>query len=313
MVGLQTQPWLASRSADQRADDGCRQASMNSKLQHCRHVCLDAWSDGEMKRRRLRHLPMAGPLATSRFSPRRGAVVLLVVCVLTAIAPGQWAGAKENEQVAIPKGSAAQILHDVFERVKRQGCFTAPLVESWKGVERRRAVVTACKNSGSYTLVSRTSKLEQRVVDGKLYINGNARALLYFFNAPEREFAGKWIEIPATSKFAQQVQAITLSSAIRELQPIGPLHVSGRLSVNGKPAFAITGVADRTHPSVAKLFVSLGSPQLPVLLQSTIPAVKDSFQVGPIVWGGMSVMKPKASIALSSIHQPGTGSPLPPS
>ncbi len=240
------------------------------------------------------------------------AAIVLVLFASLAVVPSQWAAAKDKEKLAIPKGSASQILHEVFQRAKKQGCFTAPLVESWKGVERRRAIVTACKNSGSYTLVSRTSTLEERVVDGKLYLKGNARALLFFFNAPEREFADKWIAIPAKSKFAKQIQAITLSSALGELQPLGPLRTSGVLTVNGKPGFALIGVADRAHPSVAKLFISLQSPQLPVLLQSTTPAVKDFFEVGPLVFGGKSVGKPKTSIDLSELHQVGTGDQLPP-
>jgi hypothetical protein len=234
------------------------------------------------------------------------------VCLLTAIAPGQWAGAKDKERLTIPKGSAAQILHDVFERAKKQSCFTAPLVQSWKGIERSRSIVAACKNSGSYTLVSRTSTLEERVVDGKFYLKGNARALLYFFNAPEREFADKWIHIPTTSKFADQMQAISLSRSLHELQPLGPLRTSGLLSVNGKPGFAIIGVADKTHPSVAKLFISLQSPKLPVLLQSTIPASRDFYQIGPIEWGSKTISKPKTSIELSELHQLGKGDQLPP-
>jgi hypothetical protein len=239
-------------------------------------------------------------------------VGVLVVCTLITMAPSEWAGAKEKEQLAIPKGSASQILHDVLARTKTQGCFTAPLVQSWKGIERSRAIVAACKNSGSYTLVSRTSSLEERVVDGKFYLKGNARALLYFFNAPEREFADQWIHIPKTSRFADQIQAITLQRSLHELQPLGPLRTSGVLRVNGKPGFAILGVADRTHSSVAKLFVSLESPQLPVLLQSTIPAFRDFYQIGPIVWGSKTIAKPKTSTELSELHQLGQGDQLPP-
>ena len=262
--------------------------------------------------RATRRQPASSQLARKWLLTRFSPAVVVALFSLVLVVPSQWAAAKDKEKLVMPKGSASQILKEVFERATKQGCFTAPLVESWKGVERRRAIVTACKNSGSYDLISRTSTLEERIVDGKLYVRGNARALLFFFNAPEREFAGKWIRIPANSKFAKQVQAITLSSALRELQPLGPLRISGVLRVNGKPGFALIGVADRDHPSVAKLFISLQSPQLPVLLQSTSPAVKDFFEVGPLVFGGKSVDKPKTWIDLSELHQVGTGDQLPP-
>jgi hypothetical protein len=142
------------------------------------------------------------------------------------------------------------------------------------------------------------------VLDGKLYFEGNTKALNEAFNfkaGPAKSEANKWIAVPKSSAdFADLSNGLTVSSAVDRLLIGGTLTMLPPTVVDGENVLAVHEVTQSQGVAVSEtVYVRASAPRLPVKIALEAEGLPATIAYGP--WDRPPTVKvPKKAVAFKS-------------
>ena len=157
--------------------------------------------------------------------------------------------------------------------------------------------------SASETLSGNGAPLQVELVDGNIYVTGNAIALesaLEITATQATPAANKWILVkPTDAPFQDVAGTLTVSSTLDEFTPKGKLHLGREQKVHGTKVIPITGTPSSLSKGTvgnASLLVRATSPHLPVA--GTLVLASKSGRLNEVAafteWGAKVSLSPPA-------------------
>jgi hypothetical protein len=242
-------------------------------------------------------------------------VVLGFVCLaLVSAACGSTTGAGASNALAHKTPKA--VLASAVAAAKASGSFhyelTAKVSSSSQSI-----VGDASTTEGRQTISEGTLKIQAELIRKMVYIEGNVGGLedqMGFSSSAASTYAGKWISIaPTDAPYASVTDAVTLPSALTELEPTGHLSLTPATTEAGRPAIGVRGALPESASSGVKgtivLYVSTAHPTVALAFngQATSSGTKESDSGTFTDWGKrLDLTAPADSVAFSSLPSSAT-------
>jgi hypothetical protein len=186
---------------------------------------------------------------------------------------------------------------------------------SGRGAQETVSSYDVTGNEGSQTISGAGGRAEIRVVGGTAYQRADAAYLEQSEGFPAQAaaaYAGRWISFrPGQTGFDVVSASDTLSSAIAEVLPAGPLHTVAATTVAGQPVFGVAGRVPAAAGGGGReiLYVSVYAPHLPVeaVQQFDTSAGAESDTLVFSHWGErVAVSSPTRAVPITSLIPPGS-------
>ena len=166
------------------------------------------------------------------------------------------------------------------------------------------------RDSGLQTVAIGKERASVLLLGGVAYISGNRQAVVSYFGFPTSTgtlLAGRWISLePSDSGYHALTGNLTLSGALVNVRPSGPLLAGKQLTVHGRLVRSISGVAPGGQGRMT-LFVPVEGKPLPVEAVESSGSGKSA--AGEIVkfsrWGEhVQVPKPSGAVSIDTLLPP---------
>ena len=169
--------------------------------------------------------------------------------------------------------SASTELHAALSLVTAAGSMTVAGSVTTSGAVGGTQMITSTTSTGQQVIVHDGATQSTRVVNGRCFVQFNAKGLLTVFGTSKTTWANKWIEVPKSDpNYASVSSGITLASALKMMTPAAQLSFAASTTVHGTAATAITGKVSQSITGGAKvtgsetLYVATAAPHTPLRL-----------------------------------------------
>ncbi len=150
--------------------------------------------------------------------------------------------------------SASQVLGEALAASNQEGSAHDVAVFTSGGVSTVFVQDSAAQSGEQSVTIGTKEKATVILLDNVAYITGNRPAVTGFFGFPKNlgpTLAGKWISFQPTDQGYSTVSAgVTLSSALKEITPTGPLSMGRTTKVGGKSVVGIAGKVPGGHETL---------------------------------------------------------------
>ena len=240
---------------------------------------------------------------------KRNVVLGALSLALLGTACGSSTGAGGSNALAHKTPQA--VLASAVAAAKASGSFhyelTAKISSSSQSI-----IGDASTTEGRQTISEGTLKIEAELIGKTVYVEGNVGGLenqMGFSSTAASTYAGKWIAIASTdAPYASVTQAVTLPSALTELEPTGHLTLTPATTRAGQAAIGVRGALPSSASSGVKgtivLYVSTAHPTLALAFdgQATSSGTKESDSGTFTNWGKpLDLTAPAGAVAFSSL------------
>jgi hypothetical protein len=216
---------------------------------------------------------------------------------------------------ALGTTSAQQVLNSAVAAAKTSGSFHYKLVATAPG-STQSIVGDASGTEGRQVLSAGTAKIEAEAIGTTVYIQGNVGGLenqLSFPAAEATKYSDQWISIASTdAPYASVVKAVTLTSALTQIEPTGHLTLTSDTTRFGHPVVGIRGPlpgsGTKGVTGSVVLYVSTAKPSVPIAFEGKASdAGKSETDTGTFTrWGKpLNLVAPSGSIAYKSLSATG--------
>ncbi|HLI24815.1 MAG TPA: hypothetical protein VKU91_07650 [Acidimicrobiales bacterium] len=205
-------------------------------------------------------------------------------------------------------GSPASVVATATSAAAGQGSVRIVAV-SGSARQRVVSVYDVAGDHGKQTIAGDEGSGSISVVGGAAYQRADATYLQQSENFPAQlatRYAGQWISFrPGQPGFEVVSAGDTLSSALAEVTPTGPLRTIGLGTADGQPAVEVAGSNPAAAgPGTEVLYVALAAPHLPIKAVQRFPGTggvtlnTETFSN----WGeAVSVTAPARAIPITSV------------
>ncbi|HXQ62842.1 MAG TPA: hypothetical protein VN796_10950 [Acidimicrobiales bacterium] len=216
---------------------------------------------------------------------------------------------------AVGGTSPRAVLNGAIAAAKTSGSFHYVLVATAAGTTQS-VVGDTSASEGRQILSTGSAKIEAEAIGKTVYVQGNVGGLenqLSFPSAEATRYAGKWISIvPADSPYSSVVRAVTLASALTQIEPTGHLTLTAATTRSGHAVIGVRGplpgTATKGVTGSIVLYVSTTSPSLPVTFEGKATGSgKTETDIGHFTrWGKpLDLVAPSGTIAYSTLSTSG--------
>jgi hypothetical protein len=239
---------------------------------------------------------------------KRNVVLGFLSLALVGAACGSTTGGSSN---ALAHKTPKAVLASAVAAAKASGSFhydlTAKISSSSQSI-----VGDASTTEGRQTISEGTLKIEAELIGKTVYIEGNVGGLedqMGFSSSAASTYAGKWISIvPTDAPYASVTDAVTLPSALTELEPTGHLSLTPATTEAGQAAIGVRGALPTSTSSGVKgtivLYVATAHPTVALAFngQATSSGTKESDSGTFSNWGKpLDLTAPAGAVAFSSL------------